>query len=77
MQLGYGTTYPRVSEGNKVRCREIRGEMAINAQMGDNTSTNAVIRAIVKLSDILKIAQQACLPVVLYPMRSFLLGSNL
>ena len=77
MDLGYGTTYPRVSEGNKMSCCEIRGEMAINAQMGDNTSANAVISGVVKLSDILTIAQRACLPVVLHPMRSLLLGSNL
>ena len=77
MQLGYGTTHPRVSEENKIGCCEIRGEMRINAQMGDNTRANAEITGVVKLSDILKIAQQACLPVVLHPMRSLLLGSNL
>ena len=66
-----------MSEENKIGCREIRGEMAINAQMGNNTSTNAVIRGVVKLSDILKMAQQACLPIVLHPMKSLLLGSNL
>ena len=72
-----GITYPRVYEGNKIGCCEIRGEMAINAQIGDNTSASAVISEVVKLSDILKIVQQAYLPVVLHPMRSLLLGSNL
>ena len=76
MQLRYGTTYPRVSEGKKICCCEIRGEMAINAQMGDNAGANAVMIGVVNLSDILKIAQRACLPVVFHPMRSLLLGRN-
>ena len=49
-------------------------KIAINAQIAYNTSANAVISGVVKLLDILKITQQACLAVVLYPMRSLFSG---
>ena len=44
-------------------------KMATNAHMADNTNANAVINGVVKLSDILKIAQQAHLAVLFHPMR--------
>ena len=59
MQLGYVTICPRVSEESEIRCCEIRGEMAINAQMSDNTSASAVISGVAKQSDILKTAQKS------------------
>ena len=62
MQLGYGTTYPRVSDENEMGCCEFRGEMALNVQMSDNTSASAVISGVAKQSDILKTAQKSFSP---------------
>ena len=63
MQLGYVTICPRVSEESEIGCCEIRGEMAINAQMSDNTSASAVISGVAKQSDILKTAQKSMYPI--------------